>query len=225
MRGAEIVRGALVLDIGAGSGRLTEYLARVADRVIAIEVDPSLAHSLEGRWANVRVVTGDAAQFALPAEPYRVVANLPFHRTTDLLHMLLEPQGHLQRADLIIEWNVAVKRALPWPSSLNSVYWGAFFETSIARRLHRSTFTPVPAVDAGVLVVRRRAAPLVDPRAAAEYRRFVAVGFRKGLRRVARSSATRGRLARDLDAHEWAALFSPGSDAQSRLRRVLPRSV
>jgi len=228
VRDAEIARGDLVLDLGAGSGRLTQHLAQVADRVIAIEVDASLARALEGRWENVRVVTSDATRVALPAQPYRVVANLPFHRTTDLLQMLLEPRGHLQRADLIVEWNVAVKRALPWPSSLNSVYWGAFFEMSLARRLARSSFAPVPSVDAGVLVVRRRGSPLVDLDAAVEYRRFVAAGFRHGVGKVAHSrsgvDSTRGRLARDLDAHEWAALFRFGSGARSHRRRVRPRS-
>lgn len=216
VRDAEIAPSDVVLDIGAGRGRLTEQLARVAGRVIAIEVDLSLARSLQGRWENVIVVTGDASQVALPSQPFRVVANLPFHRTTDLLQVLLEPRGHLQRADLIVEWSVAVKRALPWPSTLNSAYWGAYFATSLARRLPRSAFDPVPAVDAGVLVVRRRGSPLVDPGAAPEYRRFVAEGFRKGLGRFAHSRAslvsTRGRLARDLDAHEWAALFRGGSD-------------
>lgn len=218
---AELVRDAaigpsdLVLDIGAGRGRLTAELARVADRVVAIEVDQRLARGLQGRWTNVEVVTGDAVSVDLPAEPFKVLSNLPFHRTTDLLHLLLDdPAGALVRADLIVEWNVAVKRALPWPSTLIGVLWGAFWEMSLARRLPRSSFSPPPAVDAGVLVVRRRARPLVQPEALAEYRSFVATGFRKGLRYVAdsRTSQSRGRVrARDLDAHEWAALFNERS--------------
>jgi 23S rRNA (adenine-N6)-dimethyltransferase len=212
VRDAEIRRGDLVVDIGAGRGRLTAQLARVADRVIAIEVDPTLARSLQGRWSNVQVVAADATEVDLPEEPFRVVSNPPFHRTTDLLHMLLDdPQTKLARADLIVEWNVAVKRALPWPSALNGVYWSAFYEVSLPRRLPRSAFAPPPAVDAGVLVFRRRSIPLVEPAAADAYRRFVARGFRKGIRALPRSRAdvvpARGRIARDLDAHDWAALF------------------
>jgi 23S rRNA (adenine-N6)-dimethyltransferase len=211
VRDAEIRRGDLVVEIGAGLGRLTGQLARVADRVVAIEVDPALARSLYGRWDNVDVVVADATEARLPEEAFRVVANLPFHRTTDLLHMLLDPGGDLVRADLIVEWDLAVKRALPWPSSVNSVYWTAFFEMSLARRLPRTAFSPSPGVDAGVLVPRRRCRPLVAPVEADRFRRFVAEGFRRGLRHaVPEGGATRmkGRIARDLDAHEWAAPFS-----------------
>lgn len=212
VRDAQIRATDLVLEIGAGQGRLTEALARVANRVIAIEVDAALGRALHGRWENVDVVVGDATTVELPVDPFRVVSNVPFHRTTDLMHLLLDdPRGGLVRADLIVQWDVAVKRAVPWPSSVNGVVWSAFWETSLARRLPRSAFTPRPAVDAGVLVLRRRASPLVEPGAVAAYRRFVAAGFRKGLGHVAGARGcrpARGRIARDLDAHEWASLFT-----------------
>jgi 23S rRNA (adenine-N6)-dimethyltransferase len=209
----ELVRDAgvgpddLVLDLGAGTGRLTGALARAARRVVAVELDPGLAAGLRGRWPNVEVVEGDAAQLQLPSVPFRVVANLPFSRTNDLLHLLLDdPRTQLLRADLIVEWGVAVKRALPWPSSVSSVVWGAFYETAVTRRLPRVVFEPPPSVDAGVLVFRRRPAPLIAPSLASSYHRFVARGFRHGLHSVG-CRTQGGILARDLDPHQWANLF------------------
>ena len=112
--GADLDASELVVDIGAGTGRLTAELARVARRVVAIELDPQLAAGLRGRWSNVSVVEGDARTVALPDEPFRVVANIPFAHTSDLLHRLLDdPRLPLLRADLIVEWGVAVKRGLP----------------------------------------------------------------------------------------------------------------
>lgn len=225
---AELVRDAcigpddLVVDLGAGSGRLTAELACVARRVVAVELDPCWATRLRGRWENVEVVADDAASVRLPREPFQVVANLPFHRTTDLLHLLLDdPRTPLVRADLIVEWAVARKRAVPWPSTLNGVVWGAFYETSVARRLPRSAFEPPPSVDAGVLVFGRRAEPLVPPELASGYRRFVAGGFRHGLRAVAPARAVkrvggRGARARDLDAHQWAELFRSACGSLAR---------
>jgi 23S rRNA (adenine-N6)-dimethyltransferase len=208
---AEIVRDArlgaadVVVDLGAGSGRLTAELARVARHVVAVELDPRLAAGLRDRWRNVEVVEGDAARVRLPREPFRVVANLPFGRTNDLLHLLLDrPETQLVRADLVVEWGVAVKRGLPWPSTVNSVVWGARYEASVARRLPREAFEPPPSVDAAVLVLRRRAEPLVPRELLESYGAFVARGFRHGLRAV---SPARGR-PRDLDAHAWAALFN-----------------
>jgi 23S rRNA (adenine-N6)-dimethyltransferase len=202
----------LVLDLGAGTGRLTRELAAVARRVVAVELDPRLAHRLAGRWANVDVLEADATAIALPREPFRVVANIPFDRTGELLRLLLDDATTpLVRADLVVEWGAAVKRALPWPSSVANAVWGAFYEPSLARRLPRSSFSPAPAVDAGVLVLRRREEPLVPLAEARAYRAFVARGFRHGLRSVVPRSIraeAAGALPRDLDAPAWAALFA-----------------
>ena len=192
-----------MLDLGAGSGRLTAELARVARRVLAVELDVRLASRLRGRWENVDVVCADAAHVVLPGEPFRVVANLPFASTNAILrHLLDDPRVPLVRADVIVQWGVAVKRALPWPSTVNDVLWGAWYSTSVVRRLPRSAFEPAPSVDAGLLVIERRARPLVPERDWNPYRGFVAGGFRRP------RSAGLHALPRDLDAHQWAELFS-----------------
>ena len=199
--GADISPCDLVVDIGAGTGRLTAELARAARRVVAIELDPRLAAGLRGRWPNVHVVAGDALEAALPDETFRVVANIPFALTNELLHRLLDdPRLPLERADLIVEWGVAVKRGLPAPSTVNGILWGAFHELRVERKLPAAAFDPPPSCDAGVLVATRRARPLIAPADLPAYRRFVADAFRRG-RRVG------GALPRDLDAHQWAERF------------------
>jgi 23S rRNA (adenine-N6)-dimethyltransferase len=203
-----------VLDLGAGTGRLTAELASAARHVVAVELDARMAGRLSGRWPNVEVVEGDAAAVRLPREPFRVVANLPFDRTTAILrHLLDDPRVPLVRADLIVEWGVAVKRALPWPSNVNSVVWGAWYTCALARRLPRTGFEPAPAVDAGVIVFQRRAHSLVAEQHSRLYRRFVAAGFRQGLRAVVPSRTLRkhrvaGWAPRELDAHDWATLYA-----------------
>jgi 23S rRNA (adenine-N6)-dimethyltransferase len=204
----------LVLDLGAGGGRLTAELSRTARDVIAVELDPRLAERLRGRWANVSVVQADAAAAELPREAFRVVANLPFDRTTAILrHLLDDPAVPLVRADVIVEWGVAVKRSLPWPSTLNGVVWGAWYSTALARRLPPHAFDPPPRVGAGVLVFERRASPLIPGDCSRSYRGFVARGFRHGVRAVVPKPTLRrlrlsGLEPRELDAHGWAALFT-----------------
>lgn len=210
---ADVPPGAVVVDIGAGDGRLTAELATVARRVVAIELDPQLAARLRGRWPNVEVVVADATTTELPREPFRVVANLPFDRTNDLLHHLLDdPRSQLVRADLVVEWGVAFKRGVPVPSTVAGVLWGSLYDVRIARRLPACAFSPPPGTDAGLLVFTRRASALVSAAEFAAFKSFVAAGFRRGPRTVAAAASLRnvaqpGAIARDLDSHQWAELF------------------
>jgi 23S rRNA (adenine-N6)-dimethyltransferase len=213
VRSAGLTRDDRVLEIGAGSGRLTAELARVAGHVLAVEVDPRWARQLRGRPAdNVTVVQADALQLPLPGEPFRVVANLPFGQTTAFLrHLLDDPSVPLERADVIVEWGYALKRAVVWPSTLLGATWGAWWTFRIDRRLPAQCFEPKPSVDAGLLVVARRDPPLVRNSDRLGYRDFVRCGFQGGLRAVAPPRHVR-RVARraaprDLDVHQWAALF------------------
>jgi 23S rRNA (adenine-N6)-dimethyltransferase len=246
---AAVRPGELVLDVGAGGGRLTEPLAARGARVHAIEVDPAWAAHLRERFRavpNVTVVEADALRARLPDEPFRVLANLPFHLTTPILRRLLDdPAVPLARADVLVEWEVARKRALCWPSTLLSVLWGASYELVVVRRIPAACFEPRPAADAGVLRVVRRAEPLVPPPEIARFRALVEAGFRtrrpslraalapvvpeRAFKRVARELGfDAAAAARDLDAHQWAALFAvaqpavPSDRGSSVLRRHEP---
>ncbi len=215
VRGLDVRPHELIVEIGAGDGRLTEPLARRGRRVIAIELDPVLAADLRRRFD---VVQGDALAVPLPDEPFRVVGNIPFHRTTAILRRLLDDLDlPLLRADLIVQWEVARKRAVVVPSTQLTAEWGPWWELAVVRRFDASAFDPRPDVDAALLRIVRREHELVDAARAPQYRRFVNRAFAHSLRSAVppltlkRAAAAAGfdRAARprDLDAHQWSALF------------------
>jgi 23S rRNA (adenine-N6)-dimethyltransferase len=216
VRAARVQRGDLVLDLGAGGGILTSALSRAGARVVPIEIDQQLAHDLRRRFPET--IEGDALRVPLPREQFKVVANLPFDGATAILRRLLDPRVPIETADVIVEWGLATKRAALWPSTQLGTYWSAWFELSVARRLPRSVFAPPPAVDAGLLRLRRRDEPLVPSREHRRYAAFLACGYREGPRAVlpwgtlkrleSELGFDRRAQARDLDAHQWAALFA-----------------
>jgi 23S rRNA (adenine-N6)-dimethyltransferase len=209
----------LVVEIGAGSGRLTAELARRARHVVAIEIDPSLAARLRKRFPRVEIVEADALQVPLPPQPFRAVGNVPFNRTTAILRRLLDnPRTPLVRADLIVEWDLARKRAAVWPGTLLGVSWSPWYELVVVRRLPARCFEPAPSVDAALLRITRRPVSLVEPSSAREFRDFVSAAFSRGrlaglvpalqLKRAAGQLGFDPRAApRELDVHQWAALY------------------
>lgn len=226
---AAIAADDLVVEIGAGTGRITEPLSRSARRVIAVELDPSFADALRRRFrarSNVVVEEADILQVPLPRAPYRVFGNIPFALTTAILHRLLDdPTSALHRADLIVQYETARKRAAAWPSTLASLGWLPWWELRLSRHLAAPAFEPVPAVDAGLLSITRRRPPLLLSHQRTEYVSLVRAGFRRAelpltrslrhriperaWKRVARERGIRPRSkASDLDVFDWVALFT-----------------
>jgi 23S rRNA (adenine-N6)-dimethyltransferase len=190
--------------------------------VRAIEIDGALVarlHERFGRQPHVEVVHGDFLCVPVPEEPFRVVANIPFNTCTAICRRLLDdPRVPLDRADLVVELDVAWKRARVSPSTALGVYWGAWYEFSVTRRIDRSAFAPPPSIDAGLLRITRRAEPLVSAVDAAAYRGLVTAAFD---RRSLRDIVSRRQLKRlalelgfapdgspwELDHHQWAGVF------------------
>lgn len=217
----------LVVDLGAGRGALTEVLAPVAGRVIAVEVDPRLADEARrrvARWPSASVVTADLFNHRRPREPHRVVANIPFGRTTAILGDLLDrPGSPLVDAHLVVQWGAGVGLAAARPGRPDVIAWSAWFDLRLGRRIPAAAFNPRPRVDAVVLEITRKHRPLVPAGAALAYRRFLGAvwnrgpSVRRGLRGVLTDRqfvrvASDGGFARsarpgDLDARQWAAVF------------------
>lgn len=238
---AGVAPGDLVVELGAGRGALTRPLTDRGAHVRAVELDPHWAAELRrvfGGRPDVEVVHGDALEVALPAAPFRVVANPPFAITTSLLRRLLGGDAPLIDATLLLQQETA-RRLSGTPSAGRfSLTWAPWFTAEVVERVPRGAFRPVPAIDAAVLQVRPRTVPWLSPARFADWEAFVDRVFRAQGRTAADrlevvfgASATRKvadraevdvvRPPSRLPAEAWLALFRalPAAPRGGRPRR------
>jgi 16S rRNA (adenine1518-N6/adenine1519-N6)-dimethyltransferase len=156
-----------LLEIGPGLGMLTEGLLATGARVVAIELDEDLMPRLQERFAteiaagHLTLVHGDALNVDLkPLLPtsggWRVVANIPYHITSPLLHRLLLLPNPAERIVLLVQREVAERVAAEvgdW--SYLTAFVRARVEATIVRTVRRESFDPIPSVDSAVLVLDR----------------------------------------------------------------------
>jgi 16S rRNA (adenine1518-N6/adenine1519-N6)-dimethyltransferase len=171
-----------VLEIGPGLGTLTELLVERADKVVAVEFDEKLAKELPGRVpeSNLSVVQQDILSFdyrTLPTD-YKVVANIPYYLTSNLIRVMSESPNRPVAAALLVQKEVAVRVAAgPGDMSLLSVTAQFYWEASKGEVVPAKLFTPPPKVDSQILILKRRDTTLfpdVDPK---QFFRLVKAGF------------------------------------------------
>lgn len=155
--------GAVILEIGPGLGAWTEVFLARGHRMVLVEKDRTLAARLRGRFADderIRVHEGDILEFDLNSpgvcDATAAVGNLPFYITSDILLRLVVDCPRIAHGLFGIQLEVAERIASGKGSSL-AIALGAQGRLSIAGRISRNSFFPVPNVDAAILAFERRA--------------------------------------------------------------------
>src|SRR6185503_395025 len=134
--------GRQVLEIGPGLGLLTAGLLAAGAAVTAVELDRALAAFLRERFDGVeslRLIEGDALDqdlVHLVEPPYDVVANLPYHITSPILHALLGAPPRPDRLVVMVQREVAERiAAAPGKMSYLSVFVQYHARVRIAGRV------------------------------------------------------------------------------------------
>ena len=220
-----------LVEWGTGNGAVTHRLASLGRPVEGIEIDGKRARDLGRRvGAHVCISEGDILRHA-PPDGSVVVANIPFHLTTPIMRHLLAATGW-HSAILVTQWEVARKRAgVGGTTQLTAQCW-PWFDFTLDRRIPADAFWPRPSVDAGLLLITRRAQPLVPMAKRRAYQAWVGRVFSgrgRGLADIlrrngvpastaaalaSRAGRRRAPLPRDLRAEEWAAAFAAASETQ-----------
>lgn len=151
---AELERKDVVLDVGAGLGFLTRFLAGRVGQVIAVEADPKLASVLRTRlrgFANSTVLEGDLFRENVPCVS-KVVSIPPYQISSRLVMWLF--RHHVDHAVLIFQKEFA-KRLVAEVGTEDygwitvAVYYHAKCE--LLDRVPKSAFYPQPKVDSAIV--------------------------------------------------------------------------
>jgi 16S rRNA (adenine1518-N6/adenine1519-N6)-dimethyltransferase len=181
--------GDRVVEIGPGLGVLTRRLLAAGASVTAVELDPRLADYLRRELDGVprfELIEADALSVhprdVVPDEaPFKLVANIPYHITSPLLHAFLEGERPPELTVLLVQLEVAQRVAAP-PGQMSylSVFAQNVAEAQVVARVPAAAFEPAPEVDSAILRLRRRAAPEIAPGPRREpFYRLVQAGFRQ----------------------------------------------
>lgn len=166
--------------MGAGTGLLTELIAHRVANLTAFEPDTNLAGKLRRaveELGNVDIVLADVLTSPLPADVSKLVGNIPFGRTADIIRWTLDQD--VESATYITQLEYARKRTGHrgrW-SQLTIETW-PWLDWQLGPRISRTAFRPVPAVDAAVLQLTFRHQPLLSSGQLAVYQDIVATGFK-----------------------------------------------
>ncbi|XP_058222988.1 ribosomal RNA small subunit methyltransferase, chloroplastic isoform X2 [Rhododendron vialii] len=174
---ADVKEGDVVLEIGPGTGSLTNVLVNAGATVLAIEKDPHMAALVTERFAStdrVKVLQEDftkchihshlislgGCQKSLDGESRyaKVVSNIPFNITTDVVKLLLPMGDIFSDVVLLLQEETALRLV---DSSLRtseyrpiSIFINFYSDPEYMFKVPRSNFFPQPNVDAAVVTFR-----------------------------------------------------------------------
>jgi 16S rRNA (adenine1518-N6/adenine1519-N6)-dimethyltransferase len=205
--------GDSMVEIGPGTGILTDELVHEVRPLHVVEIDRDLAAALRERFDTSHVVVheADALEFdlaSLPA-PLRIVGNLPYNVSTPILFHVAAHADRIVDCTFMLQKEV-VERMVAEPGSGEygrlSVMLQYRFEMALALRVPPGAFTPPPKVDSAVVRMRPLGADRLRARDEARFGQLVAAAF--GQRRKTLRNATRA-MAIPLEAFD-AAGIDPG---------------
>lgn len=204
-----------VLEIGPGQGALTDLLAQRAQRLIAVEFDPALAHILERRYAHlphVQVLHADILHVDLLArckehgvENMHIVGNLPYYITSDILLWLFAHLEACSRAVFMMQDEV-VDRIAATPG--HSEYGLLSATTQLHMQVEKlfflspDAFAPPPKVNSAVVRLhpQPRLAALAVERV--PFEKFLRFCFQQKRKTLANNLRAAGYAAEEIAAAE-----------------------
>lgn len=199
-KAVEWPEGGFVLEVGPGTGQLTELLVASGREVLALEIEPRMLDHLAKRFRaapNLRLVEGDArtvdvAGLVAGRGPYSVVGNLPYFAANPIIRHFLEAEPKPKTMVVMVQREVAREIAArhgDW--SLLTISVQVYAEPELLFDVPAEAFDPPPNVWSSVVRLRLRSEPLVPDERNREFFEFVSRVFRNPRKQI-HNSLSRG---------------------------------
>ena len=172
-----------MIEVGPGTGFLTERLVKKVKQVIAVEKDAGMVRLLEERFedvGNLEIIHADILKvksLEFKVKSYKVVANIPYYITSPLLKHFLQSKNRPELMVLLVQKEVAEKICGITGKSLITIETQLFGHPEIVDIVPAKAFYPVPKVDSTILKIKVFKKPIVPEKQMSDFLRLVKFGF------------------------------------------------
>ncbi len=160
-----------ILEIGPGKGFITTEISPLVEKFTAIEIDTRVIDELQNKFENLKIINKDITKFDFNdlenETPFKIVGNIPFNLTGEILFKLLYNKYLVREAILIIPLDIA-KRLIANKRTKEygalTVIFRYFSTVKLISKLSKNVFYPKPNIEAAIIHIKfdKKTSPEVD---------------------------------------------------------------
>ncbi|MBN2306557.1 ribosomal RNA small subunit methyltransferase A [Candidatus Peregrinibacteria bacterium] len=229
---ADLYEGDHVIEVGPGTGFLTEQLIQKAGKVTSVELDADMVEILKEQFNltdNLEVIHSDILKLNIEdiaGEKYKVVANIPYYITSPVIRHFLQAKNRPKLMVLLVQKEVAEKMCAIGGKSFITVETQVQGRSEYIATVPASSFYPVPKVDSAILKITVYPKPKVPDDQLKDFLRIVKFGYSQKRKKLSNGLAAGLRIEaaearklleragipesarpEDLEVEDWKRLF------------------
>ena len=169
---SDIPSDVTIVEIGPGKGALTEYLLKLGNRLICVEIDSDMIEVLNKKFDSFNqftLVNSDIMKFELPddIDKFVIVGNVPYYISFDILDFVVANRARVVSAYFTFQKEFVQKLTAGLGTKqygFLTCYIAMFYKATQCFKIPASAFSPKPKIDSAFVKLERLAQPyLVDP--------------------------------------------------------------
>ncbi len=154
-----------IIEIGPGKGAITKYILEKTQNLVVVELDKSNCEILYNNFHGLEILNNDFLRLDLneikfnsqsetPNPKLRIIGNIPYNITTEIIFKLIENRNLLKDAQLMVQEEVS-QRIVASPNSkeygIPSVFIQIFSKPKLLFKVSGNCFYPKPKIDSRII--------------------------------------------------------------------------